>query len=298
MHQTIVLQNELLRLTAVPGLGGGIAAFDARVDGAWRPLMRPAALGDATVPFDLACILMLPWCNRIFGGGFSHAGRRHDLAPTLPDQPLPLHGNGFVQPWTPRKTTGRRLELELESDAIKAFHYHATASYALDGNVLEMELAVRHLGAAAMPYGLGFHPWFVREPDATLLAPATHFGLADEELRPQGWRAAGAEPGRDYRRAAPLPQRFTDTAFSGWNGRAEISWPSCGRTLALRASDSLAARYHLFAPDPGCGFFCFEPVSHLIDEHNQARPERPPGLAALARGEELRGALRLELRES
>ncbi|MBF2735659.1 MAG: aldose 1-epimerase [Betaproteobacteria bacterium AqS2] len=297
MHQTILLENERLRLAAVPGMGGGLASFDARLGGAWRPLMRPADLGPATVPFDLACILMLPWCNRIFGGGFSHAGQRHELAPTLPDQPLPLHGNGFTQAWTPRQESGQRLELELQSDAIAAFHYHAVATYSLDGDALEMALAVRHLGAAPMPYGLGFHPWFVREPDATLLAPATHFGLADEELRPQGWREAGAEPDRDYRRAAPLPQRFTDTAFSGWDGAAEISWPSYGCALALRAAGAVAANYHLFAPAPDCGFFCFEPVSHLIDEHNQAAPARPPGLAVLGRGEELRGSLRLQLRE-
>ena len=278
-------------------MGGGLASFDALVDGAWRPLMRPTELGAATVPFDLACILMLPWCNRIFGGGFSHAGRRYELAPTLPTETLPLHGNGFTQPWTPREATGQRLELELETDAIKAFHYRATASYALEGSALQMELVVRHLGAEAMPYGLGFHPWFVREPDVTLLAPATHYGQVDESVRPQGWRAAGAEPGRDYRAAAPLPQGFTDNPFSGWNGEAEISWPSRGLRLALRASETLAANYHLFAPDPDCGFFCFEPVSHLIDEHNLERPERPPGLAVLEQGAELRGALRLELRE-
>ena len=297
MDNPILLENASLRLAVLPGMGAGLAGFDAKVNDAWQPLMRPAQLSASTTPLDLACILMLPWCSRIFDGGFSHAGRRIELGPPLPDLPGPLHGNGFVQAWTLRDRSEPELVLELESDAIEDFHYHAEVRYAIDGAALEMELSMRHLGAEPMPYGCGFHPWFVRHADTTLLAPATHFGLVDDDIRPQGWQPISDQPAWDFSEHQPLPASFIDNPFSGWNGKAEIRWPAYQRKLLLTASANLAEHCHVYSPDPDCGFFCFEPVSHQINEHNLAESARPMGLQILEHGQEMRASMRMELQE-
>ena len=79
----------------VPELGAGLASYDVIDAGDRRPVFRPCRKPSAARPFDLASILLVPWSNRISGGGFTFAGKFHPLQPNLPGEPYPIHGNGF-----------------------------------------------------------------------------------------------------------------------------------------------------------------------------------------------------------
>ena len=95
------IQDSRAQLVVVPALGAGIVRYEAsRKDGTSVPLLRSWNASAGAVPFSLACNPLLPWSNRISGGGFSYQGRFHPLEPNLQGQKYPLHGNGFQVPWT------------------------------------------------------------------------------------------------------------------------------------------------------------------------------------------------------
>ena len=86
---------------------------------------------------------------------------------------------------------------------------------------------------------------------------------------------------------------------SRWTGQARIEWPDAGLVAEIAASANLSG-YILFSPTPDAGYFCFEPVSHVIDAHN-ARPDWPDdmgpngGLAPLAPGATLEGSMSIDV---
>jgi len=152
-----------------------------------------------------------------------------------------------------------------------------------------MRLEVTHAGARAMPYGLGFHPWFPYLPGTRLRARAGGMWLETAEHLPgalvdvpEGLRLDGG---------APLPDRWVNNAFRGWDGRAELRWPApaagpppAGRVRGVALSCSGAAYFVLYHP-PGAGFVCVEPVTHPVDAFHLPAPHRGEGLAWLSAGE-------------
>ena len=53
-----------------PALGAGLVRFDWVHGGVLEPLFRPAPAGATPAVFDFASIVLLPWSNRVSGGGF------------------------------------------------------------------------------------------------------------------------------------------------------------------------------------------------------------------------------------
>ncbi|RZM03240.1 MAG: aldose 1-epimerase, partial [Variovorax sp.] len=74
-HPIVWLAHAGQRLGLVPSLGGGVAAWvrDAADGGPPLDLWRP---WDGVTPdlYRLASFAMVPWSNRISGGGFAHDG--------------------------------------------------------------------------------------------------------------------------------------------------------------------------------------------------------------------------------
>ena len=83
----------------VPDLGAGLAAYDLLSPSGRMPLFRPCRDLARAGPFDLALNLLVPWSNRISGGGFPFNGRFHPLAANVAGERYPIHGNGFSSRW-------------------------------------------------------------------------------------------------------------------------------------------------------------------------------------------------------
>ena len=108
------------RLVIAPENGGGIASFDALTPGRGAvPLLKPAGGG------GIGCELLVPWSNRISGGGFSFDGRFHPIEPNVPGEPFPLHGDGFQKPWRVARSTATEAELILDDGSIGPYRYVA-----------------------------------------------------------------------------------------------------------------------------------------------------------------------------
>jgi aldose 1-epimerase len=279
--KTIELSNGVLTAVIRPHLGAGLARFDYIGGGVVQPLFRPEPATGPSHPFDLAMIVLLPWSNRISGGGFAFGGQRHNLHPNVAGDPFPLHGNAFNSQWTVAGRVGRHaLHLSLRSHGPGPFDYNAALTYALDGATLRIRLAVTNTGAEPLPYGAGFHPWLVRDAETILAAPAAGVWLEDERHLPVGDAPVALPPDWDFSAPRLLPPGFINNCFVGWSRAATISWPRRGLRLSVEASERLG-RYFVYSPGAASDFFCFEPVSHPVDAVNLPGGHEANGLVVL-----------------
>ncbi|MDG4877027.1 aldose 1-epimerase [Mesorhizobium sp. WSM4935] len=287
MAGVIELNDGQARLVVAPETGAAIARYDALAAGAAPvPLLKPGDGGGAS-----GCQLLVPWSNRISGGGFTFDDRFHAVAPNVPGEAFPIHGDGFQKPWRLARRTDTEAELLLDEGAIGPYRYAATVTYALREGALEARLSVENRAGLRLPYGLGFHPWFPRGETTTLQAKARRVWLEDERHLPVGVVPVSERPTWDFAQATPLPPAWVNNAFEGWDGRATIAQPEQGVAVTLAASPELDV-YVLYSPSPDAGFFCFEPVSHTVDAHHGE------GLTVLGHGETMSAAMGLEWAET
>jgi aldose 1-epimerase len=271
MHDRICLETDDALVEVLPRLGGGITAFDLKRGDERLPIFRPWT-GEWENPRALGSNPMVPWFNRLSGGGFSFRGTFYPIAPNDPLEAFPIHGDGWRSPWEVAARTPGRVELRLRSRAIPPFDYEARQVLTLSGATFDMELSLTHCGDKPLPYGLGQHPWFVRTPGVRLKAGATGAWLEQPPDFPQKREPEPIPEKWDFSNARSLPDDFIDNGFAGWDGRARIEWTDRGIAVDIEA-DPATRYYHVYSPDKDCGFFCFEPVTH---ENNAfAKPGGP-----------------------
>jgi aldose 1-epimerase len=171
---------------------------------------------------DLACYSLLPYSNRIGGGQFMLGERAIDVPCNRTGEPLPIHGDGWLADWTIAASDAENLTLTLDRRDGKPYAYRATQTYALDGSTLVITLEVENTGREAMPFGLGVHPFLVRDADTQLSAAAAGLWLSDEDWLPV--RHVPVPPAWQFGVAYPLPRSLVNHAFTGWSGHATVVW--------------------------------------------------------------------------
>ena len=287
----VSLSNGRARITVRPDLGAGLTAFDVRHDDDWQPIFRTVDPGTAH-PFALSNILLVPFSGRVSGGGFSFDGQFHALPRNMESEAYPLHGSGFSAAWPVASEGADFMRLALSAEGPGPFRFDAAVTYRLDGAGLVMTLDVTNRAAIRLPYGLGFHPWFVRDADTTLAAPATDVWLEQADHLPKGREPVAMHPDMDFNQSRLLPVRWINNWFDGWGGKARIAWPGRGLAADIEASGALN-RYVVFSPAADADFVCFEPVTHPVDAFNLPGEPQDHGLKVLEPGESLDVSMRI-----
>ncbi len=280
----ITLHAGASRAEIHPGMGGGLA-------GLWagdRPVLRSWSGRAEDGPFALACNLLVPFSNRISGGGFAFEGQWHPVAANLPGEACPIHGDGFQRPWQVVELSQERAELHLVGGEIGPYRHSATVRYQLTDGALDTRLAVTNTADLALPFGLGLHPWFPRDGDTRLQFGATGLWPETPDHLPATKAPVAFDAGCPWAQSAPLPQGWINCGFSGWDGRAEITQGKAG--MSLRITSAGLGTALLFSPSASADFFCFEPVSHPVDAHNLPGQ---PGLVRLQPGDTLSACMTL-----
>ncbi len=250
--------------TLLPGLGGAFASL------AWhgRDVLVPLPLGaDPTASFAGAFV-MAPWANRLDGGRLPVLGREYRLPINRPQDDTAIHGLSRDRPWSVAMAAPARAVLAQQVDTTEAglpWRYAARLDVALGGGGVAIALALTNLGDRPAPFGLGWHPFFVRQAGTRLRFRAATLFTRDARCLPV---AAQPSDGLDGDATA---YEGLDTHFAGWDGMAEIVRPDL--RLRLAASGAFAGNLQIFAPaaSGGGGILCVEPMSHVPDAPN--RPE-------------------------
>ncbi|HEY3599816.1 MAG TPA: aldose 1-epimerase [Paraburkholderia sp.] len=283
----VTLANAHLRLDVAPRLGGGITRFDWRSEGALVPVFRSCRhVSTDTDANELACYPLLPYSNRIGGGRFSVGGRVVDVPRNRAGEALPIHGDGWLAQWQVTNADHESVCLTLDRSDGKPYAYRATQIYTIDGPTLVITLDIENTGRETLPFGLGVHPFLVRDADTQLSAAAAGLWLADEDWLPA--RHVPVPPAWQFGVAYPLSGSIVNHAFTGWSGRATVVWPK--RRLSLTVSSN--TDYYVLYTPPAKDYFCFEPVDHPINAVNLPGGAAEHGMTMLARGERLTRSFR------
>lgn len=286
MTALVEIDDERHRVAIAPDVGAAVARAEALTADGPVPLLRGWDGGDPA-PFAMASNLLVPFSNRISGGGFSFEGAFHALAPNLPGEPYPIHGDGFQAGWRVIDR-GRSAVLLAHDGRMGDFRYRAKVRYALGAAGFDHVLEIENRGMA-LPFGGGFHPWFVRVPGTRVHFRADKVWTETEDHLPVDHLPVARRPDWNFAKGAPLPPAPINNAFTGWDGKARIEQPEAGIAISVDSGPHLDVAI-VYSPGPECGFFCLEPVSHAVDAHNRPAMD---GLVRLATGEKLRLSMRL-----
>ncbi|TCS03063.1 aldose 1-epimerase [Rhizobium sp. BK418] len=290
---TIVdLQSGPLSLR-VSSKGGLVLGFWKEADVGRVPLLRPAPSAEADA-LSSSCYPLIPFGNRVKGNRFAFEGIEYRFEPNTKWDKHYLHGEGWQADWSINGQTQTSVEMSfLHRGGNTPYAYRASQGFVLNDASLTMTLTVENLGERAMPFGLGWHPYFPMTPETTLQARSEKFWTEVDEWLP-GERT-DIPVDLDFSKPAELPHRWVNNGFEDWNGEARIAWPE--RRTALRLSaDPIFKHAFVFVSDTAfdpnfeCDYFCFEPMTHLANGHNL--PDLG-GLKVLGPGGHLSGSVRL-----
>ncbi|MBW4092751.1 MAG: aldose 1-epimerase [Proteobacteria bacterium] len=279
-----------------PETGGAIAGWRLGHSLVLRQPEPAAMLGGPAR--RLSAFPLVPFSNRIADGRFAFAGTEHTLTRADPSFAVPIHGLGWIRPWTLTSVSASAARLHLRHPMRAAdldlwpFPFDAELRFDLAPDALTVGLAMtnRHTGPA--PAGLGLHPYFPRTAAASLRFAATGVWLTDAGQLPT--ELVPIPPGWDHAAGRRIGTVALDHVFAGWDGRAEISLAPGPVTVAIEASGIF--RHVVVYTPPGAPYFCVEPVSHMTDAVNRAASRDDTGLVVLAPGATLEGEIAFRLR--
>jgi aldose 1-epimerase len=273
--------------------GGIVLGFWWQRESGRIPLLR-AAPSDEADALASGCYPLVPFGNRVKDNRFTFEGRDYAFEPNTEWDRHYLHGEGWQAEWSVLSRSEAAVELGFtHRGGGTPYAYRARQVFALSPGGLEMRLTVENEGDAALPFGLGWHPYFPMTPQTTLVAAAKRFWTEVE-----GWlpgEATDIPADLDFSSPAPLPHRWVNNGFQDWCGEALVSWPERQARLRLTA-DPLFRHAFVFVSDTAFDpafkrdYFCFEPMSHLANGHNLPALG---DLAVLKPGEQLSGSVRL-----
>lgn len=281
-----------LAAALVPEAGGIVTRLTWRgPDGRLHDVLRPSpgAAPSTAAPNFFGTWAMLPFANRAFGSVVDD-GERRFVVPAN-DRDGTIHGFGWQSAW---QVTGRdHAQATLEhrrTEGPDAYRYRARQEVLLDEAGMTICFSIVNEAEAALPFGLGHHPWFPCAADTRLSLHAEGALIFGEAFRATG-RLAFADGGPYARAPVFRSTEVTAWSFLGWNGRARIETPSAGLAITLTASENLNCPV-VWAP-AGADFLCVEPQSHAIGAPSEPAARLAAPLQRLAPGEALEGWLRI-----
>jgi len=279
-----------LRLELSPSIGGAISAFEWIEAGVAHPILRECHTPLEKV-LDASCFPLVPYVNRIRGGTFAFRGREIRLEPNMAGDPSPLHGQGWLNPWTVERVEELQASLRFQHEPGEwPWRYEAVQEFALDDTGLNITLECRNLSDEPMPCGLGQHPYFPCGSETRLDTSVTHAWTIDEHVLPVEMVPA---EGRYDLNNRPVCGQVLDNGFGGWSGKARMSDPAWPYEVSLTSPD--AEFFQLYSPPTG-GIFVAEPVTHANAALNQPESEWPElGMRVLEAGEKMGMSMRLDV---
>ncbi len=248
------------RLEIDPSRGGAVTLFEWRGKSVLRPACGPSVL-------DVASFPLVPFSNRIGWGRFEVDGQQIVLAPNFPgsDHPHTIHGFGWLAQWDVVEADERGVKLEHRYPGGEwPWPYLCKQRIDISDDGLAMSLSLTNLGDSAMPAGLGFHPYFPRDPDTVYHGLHRGEWHNAETSLPQ--RLDLRSDARDWWDGAPIGDRSVDTLYTDRSGPLRIDWPSRGMSAVITPSTSLPHTV-VYTPTE-LDFFCVEPVSHMTNAVN------------------------------
>ncbi|HEX5659467.1 MAG TPA: galactose mutarotase [Polyangiales bacterium] len=173
--ELLVLEDANSRVEVAPQRGGLVTSF--QVDGRELLYLEPATLADASKNVRGGIPVLFPSPGKLRDDTFSYEGKRGALK---------QHGFARNLPWTVEGST-LTLEANAQTRAQFPWDFRYALTITLQGARLRLGIRVENPGVEPLPFGLGFHPYFVlRDKTAAKIdtQASTIFDNVTKEVRP------------------------------------------------------------------------------------------------------------------
>lgn len=287
-----------------PGLGGNCVRWS--VDGCGELLDAPPLVELVGRSTRGGIPVLFPFPNRIRAGRFTWDHRDYHLP--LNDSTGANAIHGFVARRAMR-VTGQRadntvaavtLSFRISSDApdcvpLWPADAELSLTWELTPEGLSARAVVTNPGRAALPFGLGLHPYFRLTGDDRLTVPVRSRWILDAGL-PTG-RVEPAEGAFELARPRPVGDLTLDDVFTdvdsdfGPDGLRPIGRLSRGDGVIVTVSASTDFGQVVVFTPPHRRSICVEPYTCVTDAVNLNAPDRHTGWRAMAGGERWQGVV-------
>ncbi|MCM3785963.1 aldose 1-epimerase [Neobacillus mesonae] len=297
-YDTYTLHSRDLEVTLLPRLGNNIISIYDRIQN--REVVRKPDEQDLAFylqkPYHFGVPMLIP-PGRIRRGHFEYEGNEYQFVQNSTNSNH-IHGLHRTQPWCvsdieeDEEGCAVTTELKTEEDELWMKHFPVPLklemTFRLQGSLLTQQLRVIHLGNDAVPFGMGYHTWFLLdgEPERwNITLPVTGiYSLDDEQLPtgelhslgeqsslPEGMNLAGVNLDTLYR--SNLEQ---DTAILQRND---------GYAIKYTAAKDAFKHWVLFTKGEVSDYLCIEPYTWLPDAPNLAKDASFTGLIHMEPGQ-------------
>ena len=283
MNSTVQLSNGPLRCELAAHLGASIAGL--WYDGV--PVLRSTPAQTLTDVRLSGCYPLVPFSNRIAQATLLWDGTSHPLVRNFAPEPHAVHGVGWSRCWQLLEATDRfaLMAFEHRPDADWPFAFDCSQAFRLGPDALEITLSVTNQSDQPAPFGLGWHPYFVKRPNSHIRFRAGgRWEMGVDKLPTSRSDSVGLDQSCDG--------LSVDHCFDPWHGAVELR----DTQLSLRLTSSLQ-RLVVFTNDSR-DFIAVEPVSHVNNALTMAQGDTQRlaelGVRRLQPGESLSANMRIE----
>ena len=226
-YKTLTLTDGECAFTVTPEKGGMATSFTKNDD---EYLWLRDKNFESTDRPRCGIPILFPNCGKPDGGVHHFGGTAY---------PIEVHGLADLVPWQVKSADDSAIELTLTPNGLTKFVYPfdfaLTMRYTLVGNTATLALTVANTGDKALPFSVGFHPYFgVTSLDNVSFA----IDAATCSESAKGEQPAAPETiTLTTRSRLPLTRAFSPTAYSGSRTpRASSAWSrgTAGQTPSMR----------------------------------------------------------------
>jgi aldose 1-epimerase len=247
--------------------------------------------------------VLMPWANRMAGGGFWANNNWYPFngklgTVRLGQGDIAMHGMLTASPYwkvtavkADRKSAYVTTRLEFwkypNMMANWPFAQEYEITYRLTDGALEVSTTVMNLSTEPMPISIGYHPYFnvpdVPRAETTIHIAARKHVETDAHLVATGEMKPNTLPAEVSLRDHTFDDGFTDL-IRGENQRATFSVQGGGKKIEVIYGPKFQVAV-VYAP-PKQNYVCFEPMAAITNGVNLAHEGKYPALQMVAPGEQ------------
>lgn len=229
--------------------------------------------------------VLAPWPNRVANGAYSFEGKPLQLPINEVARGHASHGFVRSHEFDISKQSNDRVKLSKRFYPQLGFPFifDLSLTYSLDEFGLTVSATARNTGETAMPFGIGFHPYFASTDQDTLVVPARSYDEVNEVQIPVGSPKTVTGTSLDLARGAKIADIDLDTPYTDLmrNDQGHCVVSLGDKTIWMDGAYEYAMVYTGTKP----ASVAIEPMSCAPDAFNNGR-----GLRLLDPGQEFSGS--------
>ncbi len=267
-NQRTILENKNIIVEIAPACGGSITRFDYKYNNLNIAIFRRCEdeLIKQCSALGASCFPLMPYSNRLRDGKFMLEGQqyRHEL--NCPPEIHSSHGDAWMRPWSIIKAAADFIEMRIQATDEQPIKYTGTQIIRLEKNAISVLLKVTNNDVITAPFGIGLHPYFPRKPETQLQCDLDNEWTLDNELMPDQLLSNSLKG--KMQNSILVNKLPIAGAYFSRSTDASISLPSS--ELVLRITTKPPMQHAIIWCPTGQNYFCYEPVSHMIDGFNRS----------------------------